>query len=172
MKGNREEFLAVEINVVELPEEVSTAEPNQENVILTEAPEAPEVPVPEWLKEKTHEAKPIPSEERPKIRKKKPTPTPQQDPEHGKASPAQLSEILKQVKPRYPPAALRAGHQGTVSLLLRIGLEGRTKEIRVLKSSGREDCDRAAIEAIQRWWRFRPLGYEYDRTLDVHFKLD
>lgn len=57
--------------------------------------------------------------------------------------------------PRYPPEAMRQQHQGTVVLLVLVGVDGSPKEVKVERSSGYRELDRAAMEAARNW-RFNP----------------
>ncbi len=174
MKGSGEDTLVVELNIVEPIEEPQPEPvPNSplEEVITTHHQEAAPIPIIEPIKEPP--PPPKPQIKRPSQEKKvlTPKPNPPQTIERGMITEANVSEILKQVKPHYPQAAIRAGHQGTVSLILDIGEDGRVVEVNIKKSSGREDCDRAAVEALQRWWRFRATGKPYQRSIDIHFRL-
>lgn len=56
--------------------------------------------------------------------------------------------------PRYPPAALRRGQQGTVLLRVTCDEQGKVLAIEVVRSSGHPLLDEAAIDAV-RQWRFR-----------------
>ena len=60
-----------------------------------------------------------------------------------------------QIKPRYPPQAMRQRHEGTVTLLVLVGVDGSVKDVKVEKSSGYRELDRAAMDAVRRW-RFNP----------------
>ncbi|MDB4618780.1 energy transducer TonB [bacterium] len=77
---------------------------------------------------------------------------------------------------KYPPAARRAGQQGTVTLSFTIGSSGTVISARIAESSGYTLLDNAALSAI-RSWRFKParnaLGeaISYSYTLPVPFRL-
>lgn len=62
----------------------------------------------------------------------------------------QAANLLRQVKPPYPPQALAAGIEGSVVLSAVIGTDGSLSSIRVLKSMGQE-MDEAAISAVRQW---------------------
>lgn len=53
--------------------------------------------------------------------------------------------------PRYPPAAFRAGIQGTVRVIVDVDAEGGVTNVVVETSSRNRDLDRAAIEAARKW---------------------
>lgn len=46
-------------------------------------------------------------------------------------------------------------HQGTVILLVLVGVNGEALEVKVQQSSGYHELDRAAVQAAQHW-RFNP----------------
>jgi TonB family protein len=77
--------------------------------------------------------------------------------------------------PAFPEWAKREGVEATVSLYFIVRPDGRIKEnILVEKTSGFEDFDTNAIEALQSW-RFEPLGPgttgEQWGTITFHFRL-
>ena len=57
--------------------------------------------------------------------------------------------------PQYPPAALRAGVEGTVILIVDVDANGNVTNVAVERSSRNRDLDRAAMQAARRW-RFNP----------------
>jgi len=59
-------------------------------------------------------------------------------------------------QPEYPPAARRAGEEGTVTLKVFVTEGGRAGQVEVAKSSGFPKLDEAAIKEVQRNWRFVP----------------
>jgi protein TonB len=78
--------------------------------------------------------------------------------------------------PEYPPASRRAGEAGTVTLKAYVKEDGRCTDVAVVKSSGFEKLDEAAVKEVQRNWRFVP-GKEDGKpvamwhTFQVTFKL-
>ncbi len=66
----------------------------------------------------------------------------------------QQKRLVRQVRPAYPEVARNAGIEGTVSMRVLIGKEGRVEQIRVL--SGEPALRNAAMEAV-RQWRYQPL---------------
>ncbi|MGC1549750.1 MAG: energy transducer TonB, partial [Rhodanobacter sp.] len=56
-----------------------------------------------------------------------------------------------QIKPSYPPQALRQRHEGTVTLLVLVAIDGSVKDVKVEQSSGYRELDRAAMDAVRRW---------------------
>lgn len=58
-------------------------------------------------------------------------------------------------KPKYPPAALRAGTGGTVTLDVQVDPQGEPSQITIAKRSGNRELDRAALSAASNW-RFEP----------------
>lgn len=66
-----------------------------------------------------------------------------------------MPSILSKVEPRYPESARRSGQTGTVLLRIQILENGRPGSIMLVNSSGYEELDDAAMEAVQQW-RFVP----------------
>lgn len=55
------------------------------------------------------------------------------------------------------PAAMRAGHyRGEVVVLIEVGADGHPESVRILRSAGREELDRAARDWILSHWSFYP----------------
>jgi protein TonB len=48
------------------------------------------------------------------------------------------------------------GEEGTVQLQVTIGVNGRVRDARVVKSSGSERLDNAARQWVQSHWRYHP----------------
>lgn len=67
------------------------------------------------------------------------------------------ASYLEAPLPRYPPLARKREQEGDVFLLVTIGANGRPEAVDLHASSGFPLLDRAAIEQVQRRWRFRPL---------------
>lgn len=74
-------------------------------------------------------------------------------------TPAQIGSLsyLEAAAPRYPLAAIKRRLQGEVLLIVTVGPDGRPEAVDVQRSSGHAILDRAAIDQVQRRWRFRPL---------------
>jgi len=62
--------------------------------------------------------------------------------------------LLYAPKPPYPWPARRDGFEGRVVFDVVVGPDGRLQDARVVQSSGREDCDEAALETVRDEWRF------------------
>lgn len=62
--------------------------------------------------------------------------------------------VLSSPAPIYPPRARRAGLQGEVVLRIRVGADGLPREVRVIRSSGHAELDRAAQRQVMARWRF------------------
>jgi protein TonB len=58
----------------------------------------------------------------------------------------------------YPHESLKAREQGTVMLLVLVGVDGAVEDIRVEKSSGFARLDRAARDAVKQW-KFNPARH-------------
>lgn len=83
---------------------------------------------------------------------------------------------LSNPSPAYPPAARRAGTQGTVTLRVLVMRDGLPSRVEVEKSSGSPHLDTAAVDAV--WsWRFTPARQGTDPIeswvlVPVVFRLD
>jgi len=58
--------------------------------------------------------------------------------------------------PPYPPIAMRLGEEGTVRLHIALDSAGRISGVSVLKTSGSERLDNAAVSWVTRHWRYAP----------------
>jgi protein TonB len=58
---------------------------------------------------------------------------------------------LARVEPEYPPAAFRAGEEGTVLLRVDVDANGKPANVGVVRRSGSRDLDRAAEQAVMKW---------------------
>ena len=61
-------------------------------------------------------------------------------------------------RPDYPEGARQSGFSGKVVLNAAINEEGQVREAAVLQSSGRTDCDTAALATLRERWRFMPAS--------------
>jgi periplasmic protein TonB len=92
-----------------------------------------------------------------------PRPTDVYQPPAPPAPPAPVADIGASVDissknmnpPKYPPAAARAGIEGTVILIIDVDPNGNVTNVSVEKSSRNRDLDRAAMDAARKW-RFNP----------------
>ncbi|MCC6012634.1 energy transducer TonB [Candidatus Caldipriscus sp.] len=60
-------------------------------------------------------------------------------------------KVVRKVKPEYPLRARREGWQGVVVVQVVLSSNGTIKSLNLLKSSGYDILDRAAVEAIRGW---------------------
>ncbi len=79
-------------------------------------------------------------------------------------------------KPSYPLASRRMGQQGAVHLQLCIGSRGFVESVRLTQSSGYQNLDQSAIEAVKTW-RFSALSASPENAsecyqLPIHFQLE
>jgi len=63
--------------------------------------------------------------------------------------------LLSGALPGYPQAARRAGREGIVTVRVLVGTDGIPASVTVRLSSGHEDFDSAAVQAVKKW-RFSP----------------
>ena len=85
-------------------------------------------------------------------------------------------EPIARVQPGYPPAAFRAGEEGTVVLRVDVDASGNPGNVDIVSRSGSRELDRAAIEAVRKW-KFRPAmqgGQAVASQVEVpiDFKMD
>lgn len=66
-------------------------------------------------------------------------------------APSYDAAYLNNAPPRYPAVARRMRMQGTATIRVLVGTDGRPQRVRLEKSSGVELLDNAALEAVQRW---------------------
>ncbi len=84
--------------------------------------------------------------------------------------------LLGQVAPVYPEGAREAGAEGMVIVKLTISETGRPVKAGIRESSGREDLDAAATDAV-RQWIFEPgtkdgRPVESEVAIPIRFALD
>ena len=81
--------------------------------------------------------------------------------------PPRLDHNYPNPQPRYPDAAQFNGEVGDVELEVLVLSSGRVRSAKVVKSSGFDDLDNAAVEGVLNW-RFVPAtdggNYTTDRT--------
>jgi periplasmic protein TonB len=107
-----------------------------------------------------------------------PAPIAPKAPEHAmvKVPPSTQGKGARITQPEYPPASRRAGEAGTVTLAAYVLDSGKVGEVKIVKSSGFDKLDEAAVKEVQRNWRFVP-GKEDGKpvamwhTFQVTFRL-
>lgn len=113
--------------------------------------------------------------ERPTVAPVAPPPAPVQK-ASVKTPPSATGKGSRATQPEYPPSSRRAGESGTVTLAAYVLESGKVGEVKIVKSSGFEKLDEAAVKEVQRNWRFVP-GKEDGKpvamwhTFNVVFKL-
>lgn len=142
----------------EVKEEVKE-EIKEEEVVEEKVEEVPEEPVVEAPKEEIITAKqPVP--EAPKVQEKKkeqPKPKPQKKKQEAKPQPKRQSKrvdnrvfsmqdisVLARPAPNYPRSVLMRRTGGTTVLLIKINEQGKAVSVKVEKSSGNQQIDKAA----------------------------
>lgn len=83
--------------------------------------------------------------------------------------------VLERVAPKYPATALRNNDSGTVTVNVQLDAKGHPDQVRIEKSSGSRDLDRAAREAVMQW-KFSPkiengTPVASELLIPVEFKL-
>jgi protein TonB len=119
----------------------------QEQLLLPQN-QSPIVPIPTPTSAQTQAPSkaPMPSPEPSSTPKSAPTPLEAKGP-----------FVLSSCRPNYPETERNEGVEGTVRLRVLVGTKGEPLEIHVVKSSGNEDLDAAAIESVRECWKFAPL---------------
>jgi periplasmic protein TonB len=74
-------------------------------------------------------------------------------------APSQVA-LLVAPRPPYPAILLRQGVQGTVTLRVLVGIDGRPLRVEVEQGSGNRSLDRHAREHVLQRWRFEPARFE------------
>jgi protein TonB len=80
-------------------------------------------------------------------------------------------------KPEYSPRMIREGNQGTIEVEVYVLPNGRVGDARVVKSTGFEELDSAALAEAKRHWRLLPatrdgVPIEQWYRLRVTYRLD
>jgi TonB family protein len=68
---------------------------------------------------------------------------------------ASEKRIISTPAPPFPPSAIRQGHEGTVTVRVKLNADGDPVDVSVEKSSGYSELDAAAVKGAYNW-RFRP----------------
>ncbi len=107
----------------------------------------------------------------------RPGPSVRSDSETAASGSENLSNVVREAvpmyrsntRPSYPRWARKRGWQGTVMLEILVDVEGRTKDIRVYKSSGYDVLDEAAATAAKKWM-FVP-GMRGDSSVEMWVRV-
>ncbi len=83
----------------------------------------------------------------------------------------QLPRLLRQVAPKYPPAAGRRRQEGQVEVAFTINADGRVSDVQVISSNPPRVFDRAAIAAMEDW-RYEAPGRSIRSTRTFAFRMD
>jgi protein TonB len=97
--------------------------------------------------------------------------------ERAQAEGAYLAELQRAIKrqQRYPEAARHRGAAGTTTLTFVLQADGRIDRVQVAKSAGDTELDQAAVAAIHRLGRFKPIPSVLGRdnwTLRIPIRFD
>ena len=90
-------------------------------------------------------------------------------------SPPKIDRSYPTPQPAYPDSAQLNGEQGDVLVGVSVGASGKPRRLRIDRSSGYNDLDNAAAEAVAQW-RFMPAVENGDTTsawttVKIHFEL-
>ena len=86
------------------------------------------------------------------------------------------AQKIKHLQPVYPKLARKKNWSGVVILNLSISTTGAVMEVKIIKSSGYQILDQAAIAAVQAW-RYQPattagLAVVSEKSVKLQFKLE
>ena len=83
-----------------------------------------------------------------------PPPPPKAAPAPSISAPASIGRphVCQQ---KYPPMAVRLGHEGTTGLSFRITTDGSVKDVKVANPSGHDELDQAAVSCAENW-QYKP----------------
>ena len=82
-----------------------------------------------------------------------------------------MSDLQRRIKANWDPP--RGDESKRVVLLFKIAKDGRLLSVRIVKSSGSQSADKAALSAVQLTAPFRPLPSEFRGTdVDIQFTFD
>jgi protein TonB len=151
---------AIRVDVVTPPEQVVRSELPPPAPELVAPQSVPQIPVPKIVI-----AHPPPAPhaisavavEKPVVAPK-PAPAPAKPAEAVPAiAPAAARGIAgTHTTPPYPPISVRLGEEGTVRLHIALDSNGKIAAINVLKTSGSERLDNAAVSWVAKHWRYAP----------------
>lgn len=101
-------------------------------------------------------------------------PVARHDPVFVKAS--QDPRFAKAFHPDYPPSLVREGLEGSVTVKVTIGIDGRVNAIELVKATNRAFFEETREQAL-RYWRFKPatsdgVPVESQQVLTVQFNLE
>lgn len=132
--------------------------PPVEDALASKPPPPKPLPTPQPKLKPKPVAKPVakpvvaPATPAPKTPQPVAPPSPPAPPAPAPVTPASANAgYLKNPAPEYPSLALRRGWEGTVLLRVQVLASGKPGEIQVQKSSGRQQLDDAALNAVKRW---------------------
>ena len=72
----------------------------------------------------------------------------------------------------YPTAALRAGAEGTTSIIWKVGSDGRVTDCRVVRSSGHAVLDESACKLAMKHSRYKPAIGKDGKPMAAHVSLN
>ena len=80
------------------------------------------------------------------------------------------NSVISYKGPVYPRMAIKRELQGSVRIRVKVSPEGKPTNTEILKSSGHEILDKAALEAVS-FWQFQPKEISYFVEKTIIFQL-
>ena len=77
---------------------------------------------------------------------------------------------IRTVEPKYPASARNASFEGLVKIKMLITYEGKVTEASIVESSGHEEMDANALEAVYKW-RFTPARNKLKQKIDCYITM-
>ncbi|MGM9583118.1 MAG: energy transducer TonB [Phascolarctobacterium sp.] len=85
----------------------------------------------------------------------------------GRGVPVTPPRLVSSVQPKYPSSARNAGIQGVVGVKMLVGVDGKVQEAFVVRSSGNNALDEAALAAVYKW-RFSPAKDKFGQKASCY----
>lgn len=88
----------------------------------------------------------------------------------GQGVPVTPPRPIRTVEPKYPASARNASVEGLVKIKMLITYEGKVAEASIVESSGHEEMDANALEAVYKW-RFSPARNKLKQKIDCYITM-
>lgn len=88
----------------------------------------------------------------------------------GQGVPVTPPRPIRTVEPKYPASARNASIEGLVKIKMLITYEGKVTEASIVQSSGHQEMDANALEAVYKW-RFSPARNKLKQKIDCYITM-